>query len=85
MSNIENLGLKQFYNEHTDYVTDIIERSVFNEDKRKKALSNTFQNSVHSLMWIHDFVWGKIHLHRTARKTSVAKIDKGFAGAAGID
>lgn len=58
-SNIEQFGLEQLYNMHSDYVEEMIERAVSYNDAYKKELLDAFQSSDYSLMDIYDFVWGR--------------------------
>lgn len=84
-SNIRGLGLEQLYNMHKDYVLEIIERAASYNDAYKSSLLDDFQHSDHTLMDIHDFVWGKYLDVAEQEKRPLSKLTKDILDQMGID
>ena len=75
-ANIKNLGLDELYNEHKDYVLDIIEKAVSYNDGYKESLLDSMAVSDYSLMNVHDFVWGKYLEVANQEKMPLSKLTK---------
>lgn len=53
------LGLTNVYNEHKDYVKELIDKSMAYDAHACKALVESFQGVGHHPRQVYDFVWGK--------------------------
>lgn len=53
------LGLKDVYNKHTDYVSELIDKSMAYDMYAMKALVESFQGAGYHPRQVYDFVWGK--------------------------
>ncbi len=70
---------------HKDYVLEIIERAVSYNDAYKSSLLDDFQHSDHTLMDIHDFVWGKYLNVAEQERRPLSKLTKDILDQMGID
>ena len=59
--NVNVLGIKDVYNKHTDYVKELIDKSMAYDTHARKALVESFQGAGYHPSQVYDFVWG-IHL-----------------------
>lgn len=58
--NIKGLGLDVLYNEHRDYVMDLIEKSTcYGSMAQNQAIVDSFQGVFRSSQEVYDFVWGR--------------------------
>lgn len=57
--NINVLGLEDVYNKHTDYVKELIDKSMAYDAYARRALVNSFQGAGYHPRQVYDFVWGK--------------------------
>lgn len=53
------LGLTEVYNLHTDYVKELIDKSMAYDAHARKALVESFQGVGHHPRQVYDFVWGR--------------------------
>ena len=57
--NIDVLGLEDVYNKHTDYVKELIDKSMAYDAHARKALVESFQGAGYHPRQVYDFVWGR--------------------------
>lgn len=57
--NIDTLGLEDVYNKHTDYVKELIDKSMAYDAYAREALAASFQGVGANPRQVYDFVWGK--------------------------
>lgn len=57
--NIETFGLEKLYNEHRDYVLDLIEKSEAYNDLMCECIADGFQGVLKTPQEISNLVWGK--------------------------
>lgn len=57
--NVEVLGLKDVYNKHTDYIKELIDKSMAYDAHARRALVESFQGVGYSQRQVYDFVWGR--------------------------
>lgn len=58
-TNIATLGLENVYNKHTDYVKELISKSMAYDEYAREALVSAFQGAGHHPRQVYDFVWGR--------------------------
>lgn len=57
--NVKVLGLENVYNKHTDYVKELIDKSMAYDKYAKEALVTTYQGAGNNPRQVYDFVWGR--------------------------
>ena len=57
--NVNVLGLENVYNKHTDYVKELIDKSMEYDKYARQALVTTFQGAGYHPRQVYDFVWGR--------------------------
>ena len=57
--NVEILGLKDVYNKHTDYIKEMIDKSMAYDAHARRTLVESFQGVGYSQRQVYDFVWGR--------------------------
>ena len=57
--NSQVLGLENVYDRHTDYVKELIDKSMAYDAHARQALVNSFQGAGYHSRQVYDFVWGK--------------------------
>jgi len=74
--NIKKLGLTKLYNEHRDYVMEMIEKASTYNEWLSSSLVDSFQGVEHSPASVYDFVWGKYLDEVEQYKRPLSKLTK---------
>jgi len=83
--NIETFGLKQLYNEHKDYVLELVEKATAYDSITIQGLIDGFQGIITTKQQAYDFVWGK-HLDDAEHdKRPLSKLTKDILEELGIE
>lgn len=72
--NIRKLGIKELYNEHTDYVKDILNKIQAYNPATYHAISKDFQGIVHTESDLDRIVWGNYSKYEDEDKRPLAKL-----------
>ena len=56
--NIKSLGLSVLYNEHKDFVMELVDKSVTYDKILQKGIVDSFQGIFHSPQEVHDLIFG---------------------------
>ena len=62
--NVRVLGIENVYNKHTDYVRELIDKSMAYDNYARQALVTTYEGAGLHPQQVFDFVWGR-HLADT--------------------
>lgn len=76
LENINVFGLKELYNQHKDYVREIMDKTVAYDSHAKEALINSFQGAGYSPEQVHDFVWGRYLSETEHEKRPLSKLTR---------
>lgn len=82
--NIKNLGLAALYNEHKDYVMEIIDKAVTYDHYLEEGLVDNFQGIFHSPHEVHNFVFGKYLAMDEFEKRPLARLTNDVLEQLGI-
>lgn len=74
--NVRVLGLKDIYNKHTDYVKDLIDKSMAYDTHARKALVESFQGAGYHPRQVYDFVWGRHLMDAEYEDRPLSKLTK---------
>lgn len=74
--NVSVLGLEDVYNKHTDYVKELIDKSMAYDEHAKKALINSFQGAGYHPRQVHDFIWGRHLMEAEYEDRPLSKLTK---------
>lgn len=84
--NIKGLGLDVLYNEHKDYVMDLIEKSTcYGSMEQNQAIVDSFQGVFRSSQEVYDFVWGKYLDEDSFEYRPLAKLTRDILEQLGIE
>lgn len=72
--NIKNLGLGALYNEHKDYVMDIIDKTVTYDHCLEEGIVDNFQGVFHNPQEIHNLIFGQYFSDENYEKRPLAKL-----------
>lgn len=72
--NTRKLGIKELYNEHTDYVKDILNKIQAYNPATYSAIKKDFQGIVHTEAGLERMIWGNYIRMEDAGKRSFAKL-----------
>lgn len=78
------LGLESVYGEHTDYVKELIDKSMAYDTYAQKALVESFQGAGYHPRQVYDFVWGKHLLDAEYEDRPLSKLTKDVLDLLGI-
>lgn len=70
------LGLKDVYNKHTDYVSELIDKSMAYDMYAMKALVESFQGAGYHPRQVYDFVWGRHLMNAEYEDRPLSKLTK---------
>lgn len=85
-NNIKGLGLDVLYNEHRDYVMDLIEKSTcYGSMEQNQAIVDSFQGVFRSSQEVYDFVWGKYLDEDSFEYRPLAKLTRDILQQLGIE
>lgn len=83
--NIDGLGLAVLYDQHKDYVMDLIEKSTsYGSLEQNQALSDGFQGLFRTPQEVFDFVWGKYLNEEELENRPLSKLTKDILEQLGI-
>lgn len=74
--NIDTFGLKLLYNEHKDFVMEMIDKANAYNDLQKLGLIDAFQGLAYSPQQVFDFVWGRYLEDAELEKRPLSKLTK---------
>lgn len=83
-TNIETLGLDKLYNEHKDYVLEMVEKAVTYDDCLRAGIVDSFQGVFHSEQDVYNLVWGKYLTDVEQEKRPLSKFTKDILEQLGI-
>ena len=72
--NTEKLGIKKLYNEHTDYVKDILDKIQAYNPATYRAIKKDFQGIVHTESGLERMVWGNYTDEACAERRPLSKL-----------
>ena len=72
--NTNKLGIKELYNEHSDYVKDILDKIQAYNPATYHAIARDFQGIVHTEADLDRMVWGNYTQESDAEKRPLAKL-----------
>lgn len=75
-ANVSVLGLKNVYNKHTDYVKELIDKSMAYDANARKALVESFQGTGYHPRQVYDFVWGRHLMEAEYEDRPLSKLTK---------
>lgn len=75
-ANVNVLGLKDVYNKHTDYVKELIDKSMAYDAHVRKALVESFQGTGYHPRQVYDFVWGRYLMDAEYEDRPLSKLTK---------
>ena len=70
------LGLTNVYNLHTDYVKELIDKTMAYDAHARKALVESFQGAGHHPRQVYDFVWGRHLMDAEYEDRPLSKLTK---------
>lgn len=82
--NIRVLGLENVYNKHTDYVKELIDKSMAYDAHARKALVESFQGAGYHPRQVYDFVWGRHLMPAEYEDRPLSKLTKDLLEQLGI-
>lgn len=74
--NIAILGLEDVYDKHTDYVKELIDKSMAYDTYARKALVESFQGAGWHPRQVYDFVWGRHLMNVEYEDRPLSKLTK---------
>lgn len=75
-ANASALGLRDVYNKHTDYVKELIDKSMAYDAHARKALVESFQGAGLYPQQVYDFVWGRHLIDAEYEDRPLSKLTK---------
>ncbi len=82
--NVTVLGLESVYNKHTDYVKELIDKSMAYDAHARKALVESFQGAGYHPRQVYDFVWGRHLMDAEFEDRPLSKLTKDMLDLLGI-
>jgi hypothetical protein len=74
--NVSVLGLENVYNKHTDYIKELIDKSMEYDKHARQALVTTFQGAGYHPRQVYDFVWGRHLMDAQYEDRPLSKLTK---------
>lgn len=74
--NISILGLEDVYNKHTDYVKELIDKSMAYDAHARISLVESFQSVGYHPRQVYDFVWGRHLIDSEYEDRPLSKLTK---------
>lgn len=84
-SNIKTFGLKELYNEHKDYVMEIIEKTSAYDRMTQNEIINSFQGVFHSAQEVKGVIFGKYLTLASQSKKPLSKFTRDILDQLDID
>lgn len=82
--NAKVLGLENVYNKHTDYVKELIDKTMAYDAHARKALVTSFQGAGYNPRQVYDFVWGRHLMEAEYEDRPLSKLTKDMLDLLGI-
>lgn len=82
--NIDTLGLKDAYNKHTDFVKELIDKSIAYDAYARQVLIDSFQCAGYNQRQVYDFVWGRYLIDAKYEDKPLSKLTKDILDLLGI-
>lgn len=82
--NSQILGLENVYANHTDYVKELIDKSMAYDAHARKALVESFQGAGYHPRQVYDFVWGRHLMDAEYEDRPLSKLTKDMLDLLGI-
>lgn len=82
--NSKVLGLENVYDKHTDYVKELIDKSMAYDAYVREALVDSFQGAGYHPRQVYDFVWGKHLTEAEYEDRPLSKLTKDVLDFLGI-
>lgn len=76
LENIKVFGLKELYNQHKDYVREIMDKTQAYDSHAREALVNSFQGAGNTPEQVYHFVWGQYLTTEEHEKRPLSKLTK---------
>lgn len=83
-NNSQVLGLENVYGMHTDYVKELIDKSMAYDAYARRALVEYFQGVGYHPRQVYDFVWGKHLIDAEYEDRPLSKLTKDILDLLGI-
>ena len=83
-ANSRVLGLENVYNKHTDYVKELIDKTMAYDAHARKALVESFQGAGLHPRQVYDFVWGRHLMDAEYEDRPLSKLTKDMLDLLGI-
>lgn len=74
--NSKVLGLENVYNKHTNYVKELIDKSMAYDNYARQALVDSFQGAGYHPNQVYDFVWGRHLMDAQYEDRPLSKLTK---------
>ena len=74
--NSDVLGLEDVYNQHTDYVKELVDKSMAYDNYARESLVTTFQGAGYHPQQVYDFVWGRHLMEAEYEDRPLSKLTK---------
>jgi hypothetical protein len=75
-TNIEAFGLRELYNQHKDYVKEIMDKTQAYDSHARESLINSFQGAGHTPEQVYNFIWGGYLNDAEYEKRPLSKLTK---------
>lgn len=72
------------YNRHTDYVKELIDKSMAYDEHAKRAVVESFQGAGYHPRQVYDFVWGKHLMDAEYEDRPLSKLTKDVLDLLGV-
>ena len=82
--NSQVLGIENVYSKHTDYVKELIDKSMAYDAHARQALVRSFQGAGYHPRQVYDFVWGKHLIDAEYEDRPLSKLTKDVLDLLGI-
>lgn len=82
--NSQVLGIENVYNKHTDYVKELIDKSMAYDAHAQQALVRSFQGAGYHPRQVYDFVWGRHLIDAEYEDRPLSKLTKDVLDLLGI-
>lgn len=82
--NSQVLGIENVYSKHTDYVKELIDKSMAYDAHARQALVRSFQGAGYHPRQVYDFVWGKHLIDAEYEDRPLSKLTKDVMDLLGI-
>ena len=83
-ANSRVLGLENVYNKHTDFVKELIDKTMAYDAHARKALVESFQGAGLHPRQVYDFVWGRHLMDADYEDRPLSKLTKDMLDLLGI-